>query len=311
MASMPWDAQGEAHAALRTIVDDSRYGPAALSNAQTMTNLLKDMLPDAPRESSVLVAASDVGVPGILQAHISNGMDLATASRLAAGSFENQTALTPEACNWAVGAYASALRLDAVRQAPPTVQDTASPASNGQQTVSPVSNGQQTIRAAAAGTGIGSGIGATSGPQDGGQSKGLRTGSAILVAVGAILLVWSCALTFLRFSTDNGEGGVSFFSVAGGSSGTWWYAIGPVAVAVLGIVAGVVLLTTRAEFTRGLASGLLIAFGVSAILVYATYAFTEGPDDHPGPAEAVGAVGAAFLLIAGVLALVGRKRSVA
>ncbi len=307
MASMPWDAQGEAHAALRTIVDDSRYGPATLSNAQTMTNLLKDMLPDAPRESSVLVAASDVGVPGILQAHISNGMDLATASRLAAGSFENQTALTPEACNWAVGAFASALRLDAVRQAPPTVQDAASPVSNDQPTMPPASNGQQTIRAA----GVGTGIGVTSGPQDGGQSKGLRTGSAILVAVGAILLVWSCALTFIRFSSNNGGGGVSFFSVAGDSSGTWWYAIGPVAVAVFGIVAGVVLLTTRAEFIRGLASGLLIAFGVSAILVYATYAFTEGPDDHPGPAEAVGVVGAAFLLVAGVLALVGRKRSVA
>jgi len=48
MATMPWDAQGEARAALRAIVDDSRYGSAALSNAQSMTNLLKDMLPDAP-----------------------------------------------------------------------------------------------------------------------------------------------------------------------------------------------------------------------------------------------------------------------
>lgn len=56
MTSVPWDAQGEAHAALRAIVADPRYGPPALSNAQTMTNLLKDMLPDAPRESSVLAA---------------------------------------------------------------------------------------------------------------------------------------------------------------------------------------------------------------------------------------------------------------
>ena len=102
-----------------------------------------------------------------------------------------------------------------------------------------------------------------------------------------------------------------FFSVAGDSSGTWWYAIGPIVVAVLGIVAGVVLLTTRAEFIRGLTSGLLIAFGLSAILACAPYAFTEGPDDHPGPAEAVGAAGAAFLMIAGVLAIVGRKRSAA
>ena len=85
MTSAPGDAQGEAQAALRAIVADPRYGPAALSNAQTMTSLLKDMLPDAPRESSVLVAASEVGVAGMLQSNISQGMDQATASRLAAG----------------------------------------------------------------------------------------------------------------------------------------------------------------------------------------------------------------------------------
>ena len=62
MTSTPWDAQGEAHVALRAIVADPRYGPTVLSNAQTMTNLLKDMLPDAPRESSVLIAASEVGI---------------------------------------------------------------------------------------------------------------------------------------------------------------------------------------------------------------------------------------------------------
>lgn len=94
VTSVPWDAQGEAHAALRAIVADPRYGPPALSNAQTMTNLLKDMLPEAPRESSVLVAASEAGVAGMLQGNVSQGMDVATASRLAAGTFENRTALT-------------------------------------------------------------------------------------------------------------------------------------------------------------------------------------------------------------------------
>ena len=118
MTSVPWDAQGEAQAALRTIVADPRYGPAALSNAQTMTNLLKDMLPDSPRESSVLVAASEAGVAGLLQSSLSRGIDVATASRLAAGSLESRTALTPDACSWAVGVLASALRLDAVRSAP-------------------------------------------------------------------------------------------------------------------------------------------------------------------------------------------------
>jgi hypothetical protein len=294
-----WDAQGEAQAALRTIVADPRYGPATLSNAQTMTNLLKDMLPDAPRESSVLVAASDAGVAGILQTHMSNGMDLATASRLAAGSFENQTALTPEACSWAVGAFASALRLDVIRQAPPPppVRDT----------VSPVANGQPTVKAPAAG--VGTGFVVTAGPPGGGQPKGLRIASAVLVGAAAFLLVWSCALSFVRSS---GGDEASFFSVAGAEhTGTWWFAIVPIVVAVLAIVAAIVLLITRSELTRGLTAGLFIAFGVSMLLVYAVFAFTEGPDNHPGPAEAVGAVGAVLLLAAGVLALVGRKRPAA
>jgi len=295
-----WDAQGEAQAALHTIVADPRYGATTLSNAQTMTNLLKDMLPDAPRESSVLVAASDAGVAGILQTHMSNGMDLATASQLAAGSFENQTALTPEACSWAVGAFASALRLDVIRQAPP-------PPPPVQDTVSTGANGQPTVKAPAAG--VGTGFVVTPGPPGGGQPKGLRIASAVLVGAAAFLLVWSCALSFVRSS---GGGEASFFSVAGAdNTGTWWFAIVPIVVAVLAIVAAIVLLTTRSELTRGLTAGLFIAFGISMLLVYAVFAFTEGLDNHPGPAEAVGGVGAVLLLAAGVLALVGRKRPAA
>src|SRR5579863_1964218 len=119
VTSMPWDAQGEAQAALRAIVADPRYGAPALSNAQTMTNLLKDMLPDAPREPGVLAAASEAGVAGMLQGNVSQGMDVATACRLASGTFESRTALTPDACNWAVGILASALGMDAARAAPP------------------------------------------------------------------------------------------------------------------------------------------------------------------------------------------------
>src|ERR1700733_4814679 len=44
VTSMPWDAQGEAQAAMRAIVADPRYGPAALSDGEAMTTQLKDML---------------------------------------------------------------------------------------------------------------------------------------------------------------------------------------------------------------------------------------------------------------------------
>src|SRR5258708_19148966 len=75
VASTAWDAQGEAQAALRTIVADPRYGPAALSSSQTMGNVLKDLLPDAPREANVLVAASDPGLAHSLRHHPSQCMD--------------------------------------------------------------------------------------------------------------------------------------------------------------------------------------------------------------------------------------------
>src|SRR5271155_3498871 len=106
-----------------------------------MTNLLKDMLPDAPRESSVLVAASEAGVAGMLQGNVSQGMDVATASRLAAGTLQKQTALTADAWNWAVGILASALRLDAGRAASPPspgpAYDTPRPGGGDQRTVAP------------------------------------------------------------------------------------------------------------------------------------------------------------------------------
>jgi len=295
MTSMPWDARGEAQAALRTIVTDPQFGPATLSNPQTMTNLLKDMLPDSPRESSVLVAASDAGVPDMLQGNVSKGMDVGTASRLAAGSFENRTALTPDACQWAVGAMASALRLE----------------TRGQQTIS---TGPVPGPGPAPVPGPGPGPAPVPGPGPGpepARASGPRIVAVATATIGAVLIVWACALTFVHYPASNGSPAVSysFFSVAGDPFGSWWYAIGPVTVAVLAIAAAIVLIVAHAEWLRMLAAGMLLAFGLATVLVFATYAFTQGSSAHPGPAETVGALGALLLLAAGVFAVVDRKTS--
>jgi hypothetical protein len=293
---MPWDAQGEAQAALQTIVTNPQFGPAALSNPQTMTNLLKDMLPDAPRESSVLVAASDAGVPDMLRSSVSKGMDVGTASRLAAGSFENRTALTPDACNWAVGAMASALRLE----------------ERGQQTVGPEPvpspvPGPVPGPAPVPGPGPGPGPGPAPGPGPG-RPGGLRIAAVAAAAIGAILIVWSCALTFVHY--PDSDVSYSFFSIAGEPHyGSWWPAIGPVAVAVLVLAAAILLIAARAEWLRVLAAGMLLALGIAMLLVYADYGFTEGPLGHPGASEIVGALGSLLLLAAGVLVIAGRKTS--
>jgi hypothetical protein len=62
VAGTSWEHQREVRDALQTIVSDPQLGVAALSSAQTMSNLLKDLLPDAPRETSVLVAAAEAGL---------------------------------------------------------------------------------------------------------------------------------------------------------------------------------------------------------------------------------------------------------
>jgi hypothetical protein len=299
VTSVPWDAQGEAHAALRAIVADPRYGPPALSNAQTMTNLLKDMLPDAPRESSVLVAASESGVAGVLQGNVSRGMDVATASRLAAGTFENQTALTPDACNWAAGILASVLRLDAVRPAPPPppgpVYDTPRAAGGDQRTMAP-------------GPGPAAPAWVTPAPQFRSGSRGpdgLRLTVTVMTAVAAILIVWACALPDLYVSGGSGRTSFSIFN--SGGAGEWWFAVEPVGVALIAVLAALIAMAAnRSARLRLLATGVLFGFGIQTVLLFAGYEFYVRSPDRAGPGGAVGILGGIVLLVAALIAAVGR-----
>ncbi len=109
MADMPWEHAAEARAALNAIVTDPEHGVAALSSPRTMSNLLKDLLPDAPREKNLLVAAAEAGLADKLRGHVAEGMDSSTAIRLTASTFSDSTPLTPDACSWVAGEIAVAL----------------------------------------------------------------------------------------------------------------------------------------------------------------------------------------------------------
>lgn len=65
MTGTQWEHQPEVRDALRTIVADPEFGIGALSNPQPLSNLLKDLLPDAPKETSVLVAAAEAELAGV------------------------------------------------------------------------------------------------------------------------------------------------------------------------------------------------------------------------------------------------------
>jgi Domain of unknown function (DUF4190) len=106
---MPWEHAAEARAALNAIVTDPDHGVQVLSSPRTMSNLLKDLLPDAPREKTLLVAAAEAGLADRLREHLSQGMDPSTAIQLTASSFSASSPMTPEACRWVTSEIAAAM----------------------------------------------------------------------------------------------------------------------------------------------------------------------------------------------------------
>jgi hypothetical protein len=73
---------------------------------------LKDLLPDWPREVSVLVAAAEAGLADALSYNVAHGMDPSTARAAAVKSFAKRTGLRPAECSWAVEELAAVLDLD-------------------------------------------------------------------------------------------------------------------------------------------------------------------------------------------------------
>jgi hypothetical protein len=309
MASAPWDPRGEALNALRTIAADPQYGVEALASAQMMTNLLKDMLPDAPREANVLITAAGAGVPTALQGYLAQGMDVGTATQLAAGTLAERTALTADACAWATSSLATALL------------PRAAPLASGPGGTSPLPASDHPTMASQ-GTGPGPvpyGPGAVAyGPAAtlaAGPGRGRPAGVSLLAAAfagaGALATILACAFSIVHVYNSDGTYAYSqsLFSIS--SHGAAWNWIGIVVAAVLSAIAALLLVASRTPWVRAGAAGVVAAFGVAVILIFAAYQFTLGPvSDGSGPAggEKLGAFGGLLLLVAGVLGFVAAAR---
>jgi hypothetical protein len=116
MPDTPFDHADEARRALHAIVSDPDHGPASLSSPQTMSNLLKDLLPDAPREKNLLVTAAENGLADKLRNHVAQGLEPDMAIRLTAASFATATAFTPDGCEWVTREIAVAMGISAPGQ---------------------------------------------------------------------------------------------------------------------------------------------------------------------------------------------------
>jgi hypothetical protein len=295
---MSWDGQGEAQAALRNIVANPRYGPVALSNPQTLSYLLQHMLPDAPGETSVLVAAAETGVPSMLHTHLAQGADLATAWRRAVEALETRTGLAADACQWAVGALVSALGLDLTDTRP-------GGGPHGGAGPADTAAGGGAGFAARAGTGVaaGAGAGVGVGPSGPAGPGGLRIAAAAVAGAGAALTVWACALPDIKLPGGSGQTSFSIFNT--GNGGGIWFAAEPVTVSVIAVAAALLVVLARGRL-RLVATGVLVGVGLQTIALFAGYQFSVRNPEHAGQAGAVGMLAGAALLAAGLLAAFSR-----
>jgi hypothetical protein len=102
-----WDPTGRSADALKSIVSD--FGTKALSTPSILENVLHDLLPDAPRQVSLIVAAGGSSVAASLQEQVAGGMDPETAVRLAATQLAEQTPFDAAGCRWVTVEFARAL----------------------------------------------------------------------------------------------------------------------------------------------------------------------------------------------------------
>jgi hypothetical protein len=313
MASAPWDPRGEALSALRAIAADPHYGTEALSSAQMMTNLLKDMLPDAQREANVLIAAAGAGVPAALEGYLAQGMDVGMATQLAAGALAERTALTAEACAWATSSLAAALRPATVPSMAPGPGGTAPLPGSDHPTLVDQGAGAGAVSYGPPAGAVSYGPPATIAAGRGrGGSAAVRLTALGLAGAGALATILACGFSIVHVYNSDGTYAYaeSLFSTTSHYGGAWNW-IGPVTAAVLSVVAAVLLVASRLPWLRAAAAGVIAAFGLTVIVIFAAYQFTLGPvsaGSGPAGAEKLGGFGGLLLLVAGVLGFVAAAR---
>jgi hypothetical protein len=149
-------------------------------------------------------------------------------------------------------------------------------------------------------------------PSPAGQKPGfgLRLTGMLLAIAGAIGIIVACLLPYAHFPQSGGGQSPSILNT-GPPYALLWYAVEPVAVALVVLVAGIVLLASRPQGARWAVAGMLLAFGIQTPLLFLGYLFGSNvsPGTHPGPAGPVGILAGLLVLTAGILGLAGAAAS--
>src|ERR1700744_1286544 len=105
MSGDTFDAQGEAREALSTAV--SSYGMRVLSDPRILGNLVTDLLPDSPRERSLLVTAAEAGMATELSQDVEQQkLSVETAIALVARGLTERRSIDIAASTWVATEYA-------------------------------------------------------------------------------------------------------------------------------------------------------------------------------------------------------------
>jgi hypothetical protein len=129
---------------------------------------------------------------------------------------------------------------------------------------------------------------------------------AVAAFVGAVVVLVACALPYATF-TDPSVSLATPSIFDPGFPGGLWYAVEPVIVAVLAIVAGVLLIALRGRVLSALAAGMLFALGVQSFVLFVGYvgASAGGTSEHAAIGGGIGLLGGLAIAFGGTLAAAG------
>src|ERR1700749_2314005 len=121
------DAQGEAHEALGTAV--ASYGQRVLNDPHTLGNLVADLLPDLPRERSLLVTGAEADIAAEMREHVErHHIDPDTAVQLVGSALSERRSISLAAGLGVASGYAQALGYQARPYPSPAPPQRVSPA---------------------------------------------------------------------------------------------------------------------------------------------------------------------------------------
>src|SRR5215472_13217080 len=102
-----WDAGGEAGGALAAVVEG--FGVPVLGRPDMLEGLLKDDVPQLPREVAMLTEAARYGVADQLADRVQQGVAAEAAVAMVANEMTSRTAVDAAGARWAAGVFARAI----------------------------------------------------------------------------------------------------------------------------------------------------------------------------------------------------------